>query len=130
MTDEDEIRGLLERYGQALNNGDSDLAMSCYAADAIFMPTTLPTVRSPELRGWYDKFFASTGMDVEFVIDEVVVAVTVGGSAVAYALTRSHGEQTAVATGTVRPESNREVFILTREAGPWKITRYLFNKPE
>lgn len=126
MGEEDEIRGLLERYGRALNTGDTDLVMSCYAADAIFMPPTLPTVRGPQLRDWYDKFFASTGMNVEFAIDEVVV----GGDSAAYALTRSHGIQTSLATRATQAESNREVFILVQEQGAWKIARYLFNKPE
>ena len=98
--------------------------MSCYAAGAIFMPTTLPTVVGAALRGWYAKFFEATKMDVTFTIDEVVVSGTV-----AYALTRSHGTQTMLARGTASPESNREVFIFAREDGAWKISRYLFNKP-
>jgi uncharacterized protein (TIGR02246 family) len=125
MTDEDEIRELLERYQQALNSGDTDLAMSCYAPDAIFMPTTLPTVTCPALRGWYARFFETTKMDVTFTIDEVLAS-----GPVAYALTRSHGMQTARARGTTSPESNREVFIFGREGGAWKISRYIFNKPQ
>ena len=64
-------------------------------------------------------------MDVTLTIDEVVVSGTV-----AYALTRSHGTQTVLARGTASPESNREVFIFAREGGAWKISRYLFNKPQ
>jgi uncharacterized protein (TIGR02246 family) len=125
MTDEGEIRNVLERYEQALNSGDADLAMSCYAPDAIFMPTTLPTVEGAALRGWYAKFFEATKMDVKFAIDEVVVS-----GMLAYAVTSSHGTQTALAKGTASPESNREVFIFAREDGAWKISRYLFNKPQ
>ena len=124
MTDEGEIRDVLERYQRELNSGDTDLVMSCYAAGAIFMPTTLPTVAGAALRSWYGKFFEATKMDVMFTIDEVVVSGTV-----AYALTRSHGTQTMLARGTASPESNREVFIFAREDGAWKISRYLFNKP-
>jgi uncharacterized protein (TIGR02246 family) len=125
MTDEAEIRALIERYQRALNSGDADLAASCYGADAIFMPTTLPTVAGPALRGWYAKFFETTKMDVTFTIDEVVVSRTV-----AYALTRSEGTQTVLATDTASPESNREVFLFARDDGAWKISRYLFNKPQ
>jgi uncharacterized protein (TIGR02246 family) len=125
MTDEGEIRDVLERYGRGLNSGDADLVMSCYAADAIFMPTALPTVAGAALRGWYTKFFEATKMDVTFTIDEVVLSGTL-----AYAVTRSHGTQTALAKDTASPESNREVFIFAREDGAWKISRYLFNKPQ
>jgi uncharacterized protein (TIGR02246 family) len=126
MTDEDEIRSLLERYERALDTGDADLAASCYAADAIFRPTTLPTVRGPELRDNYADFFRKVKMDVKFTIDEIVVA----SKTVAYAMTRSHGKQTVLARGVVSPESNREIFILTTEDGAWKFARYIFNKPE
>ena len=125
MTDEGEIRDVLERYQRALNSGGTGLIMSCYAAGAIFMPTTLPTVAGAALRSWYGKFFEATKMDVMFTIDEVVVSGTV-----AYALTRSHGTQTMLAWGTASPESNREVFIFAREDSAWKISRYLFNKPQ
>jgi uncharacterized protein (TIGR02246 family) len=124
MTDEAEIREVLKRYQQALNDGDADLAMTCYAADAVFMPTTLPTVTGAALRGWYAKFFQASKMDVTFAIDEVVAS-----GPVAYALTRSQGTQTVPAKGTASPESNREVFIFGREDGAWKISRYMFNKP-
>jgi len=125
MTAEGEIRAVLERYERALNSGDADLVVSCYAADAVFMPTNLPTVTGAALRGWYAKFFEAIKMDVTFTIDEVVASGTV-----AYALTRSHGTQTVLANGAASPESNREVFIFGREDGAWKITRYLFNKPQ
>jgi uncharacterized protein (TIGR02246 family) len=126
MTDEDEIRGVLARYEQALDTGDPDLAASCYAAEAVIMPTTLPTVQGTAIRRWYAEFFKVTKMDVTFAVDEVVVA----GGIVAYAMTRSHGTQTSLATGTASPESNREIFIFTREGATWKIARYMFNKPQ
>jgi uncharacterized protein (TIGR02246 family) len=124
MIDESDIRAVLEQYQHALNDGDADLAASCYSADAMFMPTTLPTVTGGALRGWYAKFFEAIKMDVTFTIDEVVVS-----GSVAYALTRSQGTQTVLARGAASPESNREVFIFGREDGAWKISRYMFNKP-
>jgi uncharacterized protein (TIGR02246 family) len=126
MTDEDEIRSVLARYERALDTGDADLAVSCYAAGAIVMPTTLPTVQGTAIHEWYARFFKTTKMDVRFAIDEVVVA----SDKVAYAMTRSHGTQTALAHGTASPESNREIFIFTRGDGAWQIARYMFNKPE
>ena len=126
MTDDDEIRGLLERYERALNSGDARLATSCDAAGAILIPPNQPTLRGAEIQDSYDQFFKAAKMDVRFTIDELVVA----SGAVAYAMTRSNGTQTVLARGTASPESNREMFIFVREDGAWKIARYLFNKPE
>lgn len=126
MTAEDEIRALLATYEKALNASDTSLAVSVYAHDGTFMPTTLPTATGPELEGAYRETFEKIRLEVTFTVDEVVVA----NEEVAYALTRSNGTQTVLGSGAVSTESNREVFIFRRENGEWKIARYLFNKPQ
>lgn len=125
MTAEEEIRELLKTYERSLNGSDVALATSVFTDDGMFMPTTLPTAVGPELTGAYSETFEKIRLAVQFTVDEVVVA----SDDVAYALTRSNGEQTILATGEVSAESNREVFIFGRQRGAWKIRRYLFNKP-
>lgn len=125
MTTQLEIRALLATYERALNTDDTALAVSCYAADGVFMPTTLPTARGGALTKAYDDTFSAIHLAVTFTIIEIVVA----SDEVAYALTESHGTQTVHATGAQTIESNREVFIFAIESGSWKISRYLFNKP-
>lgn len=125
MSNEDGIRALLSTYERSLNDSDAELAASCYTSDGVFMPTTLPTATGPDVREAYVQTFAQIHLEVTFTIDELVVA----SDAAAYALTRSSGIQTTLATGADSAESNREVFIFGREDGAWKIARYLFNKP-
>lgn len=121
-----EIRSLIARYERALNTGDAALAVGCYAADALMMAAGQPTVAGPDLLDAYTAGFRAFRMDVEFAVDELVVA----DHSVAYALTRSTGHQVISATGARNPESNREVFIFGVEDGAWKIRRYLFNTPQ
>jgi uncharacterized protein (TIGR02246 family) len=125
MSAEDNIRNLLRTYERSLNMSDAALAVSCYTRDGVFMPTTLPTARGAQLRQAYVETFERIRLNVTFTIDELVVA----SDAVAYALTRSNGVQTMLATGAESAESNREMFIFRLEDGAWKISRYLFNKP-
>ncbi len=123
---ESQIRDLLATYERALNTNDADLAASCYAADGIFMPTTLPTVTGGDMADGYRKIFDAIRLDVTFAIDELVVTSDV----TAYALTRSAGTQTVRATENESAESNREVFLFQRNGTDgWKIARYMFNKP-
>lgn len=126
MDDEVEIRALLATYERSLNDSDAALAAACYTADGVFMPTTLPTLSGAAMSDGYAGIFRNVRLSVTFTVDELVVA----SESVAYALTRSNGVQTVNATGEKSKESNREVFIFARERGPWKISRYLFNKPE
>ena len=126
-TDENQIRDLLATYERSLNTSDADLAASCYAADGVFMPTTLPTVTGPEMADGYRRIFDAIRLDVTFTIDELVVT----SAETAHALTRSNGTQTVLSTGDESAESNREIFLFQRtNTDGWKISRYMFNKPE
>jgi len=122
---EEQIRALLTTYERALNTSDAGLAASCYTEDAVFMPTALPTVTGANMAAGYRQIFDTIGLDVTFTIDELTVA----SDETAYALTRSNGTQTILATGDRSAESNREVFLFRRtESDVWKISRYMFNK--
>lgn len=124
---ENQIRDLLVTYERSLNTGDADLAASCYAADGVFMPTTLPTVTGADMADGYRRIFDAIRLDVTFTIDELVVT----SDETAHALTRSNGTQTVLSTGDESAESNREIFLFQRtNTDGWKISRYMFNKPE
>jgi uncharacterized protein (TIGR02246 family) len=126
MTAQEDIRDLLQAYETSLNTSDADLAAACYTADGVFMPTTVPTASGPAMRDTYSSIFDAVKLDVVFTIDELVVA----SDELAYALTRSNGTQMVLANGASGTESNREVFVLRKEAGTWKIARYMFNKAQ
>jgi uncharacterized protein (TIGR02246 family) len=126
MAAEDEISRLLRTYERSLNTSDAALAARCYTSDGVFMPATLPSARGAAIEEAYAGTFETIRLNVKFTIDELVV----GSNTVAYALTRSNGTQTVLATGVESAESNREMFVFARDDGAWKISRYLFNKPQ
>jgi len=126
MTDhEKHIRSLLATYERSLNTSDAALAASCYTADGMFMPTTLPTAGGANMQGAYRQIFDAIRLDVTFAIDELVIT----SDQSAYALTRSDGTQTVLETGDQTAESNREIFLFRHTEAGWKISRYMFNKP-
>ncbi len=122
---DDQIRSLLATYEQSLNTSDAALAASCYTSDGIFMPSSLPTAAGAEMQGAYRQIFDAIHLDVTFTIDELEITSGHG----AYALTRSNGTQTVLATGESTAESNRELFVFRHTGANWKISRYMFNKP-
>ncbi len=124
-THDDQIRALLATYEQSLNTSDAALAASCYTPDGIFMPTTLPAAKGADMQGAYQQIFDAIHLGVTFTIDELEITST----HTAYALTRSNGTQTVLATGDQTAESNREIFLFRRTDTGWRIARYMFNKP-
>ena len=123
MSSEDEIRTLLRSYEEALNDSDAEAAAALYTADGVFMPHQFPTSAGAQVLDAYRQIFKAIKLEIAFSVDEVTVADDLG-----YALTRSEGTQTVLASGESAPEANRELFTFAKEGGSWKIARYIFNK--
>lgn len=122
--DERNIRELLTKYEELLNASDAATIAELYAADGIFMPQGFPTAAGREaVLQSYRAIFESIALSIVFEVDEILV-----GEGIATALTRSNGSVRVNATGDAMPESNRELFVFAREAGAWRIARYMFNK--
>lgn len=123
-TEKSEIEKLLFSYRDALNTSNVSKVLLLYTKDGMFMPTNAPTAKGQEqLKGSYEFVFKSIQLDIEFFIDEI----TVDGEH-AYAVTSSKGTTLIHANGQTVPEENRELFVLAKENGQWKISRYMFNK--
>ena len=118
------IEKLLFSYRDALNTSDVSKVLSLYTQDGVFMPTNAPTAKGQDqLKGSYEFVFKTIQLNIEFFIEEIGVS---GESA--FALTNSKGTTLIHANGQTVPEENRELFVLAKENGQWKIARYMFNK--
>ncbi len=122
--DQAAIKSLLFAYRDALNASTVDQVLPLYTTDGVFMPTGFPTaVGTEQVRGAYTGVFSSIKLNIEFYIDEIEV-----DRDHAFARTTSKGTTLIHATGETVPEENRELFVLKRTDGGWKIARYMFNK--
>ena len=118
------IEQLLFHYRDALNASSVEQVLPLYTADGIFMPSAAPTsIGTEQVKGAYTFVFSNIQLNIEFFIDEIVV-----NGDYAFARTTSRGKTLIHATGETVPEENRELFVLQKEAGAWKIARYMFNK--
>ena len=86
------------------------------------MQADLPTARGAQLLETYTAAFARRSLVATFHLDELAVV----GPDTAYALTHSVGRIT-MPDGARTVGYRREMFVFHREAGAWKIARYLFN---
>jgi len=119
-----EIKKVLFSYRDALNESNAEKVLSLYTENGVFMPSSAPTaIGHEQLKGTYEFVFSNIQLNIEFYIDEIEV---VGE----YAFVRSTSKGTTFihASGETVPEENRELFVLKKENGSWKIDRYMFNK--
>jgi uncharacterized protein (TIGR02246 family) len=115
---------LLFTKRDALNASDVNKVLPLYTEDGIFMPSGAPTsVGKEQVKGAYEFVFSNIELSIEFYIDEI----SINGD-YAFARTTSKGSTLIYATGATVPEENRELFVLQKENGQWKIDRYMFNK--
>jgi uncharacterized protein (TIGR02246 family) len=120
-------RAIVEAYGESLRRGDVDAITGLFTADAAIMAAGFPTAAGrAQITGTYTAALAAVGMDFSYEFDQVEVT---GDTAVAR--TRSTGTTTVRASGETSPGSCRELFVLRKAEGEWKISAYMFQpQPE
>lgn len=119
-----EIEKLLFNYRDALNTSDINKVLSLYTNDGVFMPSNAPSaIGQEQIKGSYEFVFKTIQLNIEFFIEEIVV-----NGNFAFARTNSKGTTLIHANGQTVPEENRELFVLQKTNGMWKISRYMFNK--
>jgi uncharacterized protein (TIGR02246 family) len=118
------IETLLFSYRDALNASDVNKVLQLYADDGVFMPSSaLSAIGPAQVKGAYEFVFSQIQLNIEFYIDEIVI-----DHEYAFARTTSQGTTLIHANGQTVPEENRELFVLQKHNGEWKISRYMFNK--
>ncbi len=123
-TEKKAIEQLIFTYRDALNASNTSKVLPLYTKNGVFMPSNAPTsVGQEQVKGAYDFVFKNIQLKIDFFIDEIEVH-----GDVAFARSISKGTTLIHANGQTVPEENRELFVLRKEDGSWKIDRYIFNK--
>lgn len=117
------IESLIKTYEIALNTSDIDAILGLYGTQPVFMPQHAPAlVGRDAVRAGYKQVFETIKLDVRFEIHEIQEA-----GDWAWARTSSAGRTHILVTDIELQEGNNEMFIFRKEAGKWKIHRYLFS---
>lgn len=123
-TEKTAIEKLLFSYRDALNASDVNKVLTLYTSDGIFMPSNAPSaIGQEQVKAAYEFVFSQIQLTIEFYIDEIVV-----NGDYAFARTASKGTTLIHANNQTVAEENRELFVLQKRNGQWKIARYMFNK--
>lgn len=123
-TEKSAIEKFLFSYRDALLTSDVNKVMSHYTNDGVFMANNAPsTIGQEQIKGSYEFLFKTIQFShIEFVIDEIVV----NGD---FAILRTHSKFNTLihANGRTVSDEGRELFVLQKTKGQWKISRYMFN---
>lgn len=120
--DQQVIEQLLNAYSAALNNGDAAAIAALYKEDGHFMPDGLPTIKGTDkISASAKRFFQQRTVEAGFEIINVSVDqdFSMVESIATVSIKNFSGHSTSMKT--------RDLFVLERRAGTWKIARYIFN---
>jgi uncharacterized protein (TIGR02246 family) len=123
-TEKTAIEKLLFSYRDALNTSDVNKVQPLYTNDGVFMPSNAPSaIGQEQVKAAYEFVFSQIQLNIEFYIDEIVI-----NGDYAFARTTSKGTTLIHTNKQTVAEENRELFVLQKTNGQWKIARYMFNK--
>ena len=118
-----EVYDVVHRYETLLNAGDTAGIMAMFASDSVAEWNNRPTFATPqERRAAYDALFKEAKFSTVFGYASVAVY---GDSGVVR--TFHHKGATVIEGGKEVLDLNREVFVLHKIGGDWKIVLYIFN---
>lgn len=117
------IEKLLSLYAETLKDSDVLKIVGLYINDGIIMPNGVPLSKgTQELKATYENLFRAFQLDVSYVTDEIIIT-----SDYAFARTHSKGNALMHANAQTIPIDNKELFVLHKQNGQWKISHYIFN---
>lgn len=122
--DKKQIETLIGKYIDGLHQSKADAVLPLFAKDAVLMAADAPTMEGEgQLKAFFDQALAAIKLEAELEFDEIVVHGD-------FAFVRSHSQVTVTVlqTNESHPEVTRELFVLGRDGGDWKIVRYMFNR--
>lgn len=119
-----DIRSVIKAYEKALNENDVNKVIQNYALDGVFMPSGKPTSAGIlNVKNAYQNVFKTLDLNVTFHFDEIVRR-----GDLAFVLTTSDGKIKLLEKNTTITNDSRELFVMKRINGDWKIYRYMFNE--
>jgi len=118
------IEKLLSSYFVALNASDVNKMSQLFTQSGVVMAPSAPTsIGQEQIKRGLEMGLKNIELNLELLIDEIIVSGD-------YAFLRSTSKGTVLirATGETVPSENRELFVLQKENGSWKIARYMFQR--
>jgi len=115
---------LVQNYFKALNSGDAAKVTSYFTKTGVLLASGAPTATGTEqINGTFTYVFDNFSYNLKVTIGEVIVQGN-------YAIVSSTSTGTFIikAKNETIAADYRETFILVKDAGIWKIARYMYNQ--
>jgi uncharacterized protein (TIGR02246 family) len=118
------VEQLVRSYFDALNASDFNKVISLFTEEGVLLATGAPTASGNEqVKGTFQYVFDNFKYNLQVTIGDVSVA-----GKYAFVSSTSKGTYVVKATGQTAPDEYRELFVIEKVKGDWKIARYMYNR--
>jgi len=118
------VETLVRSYFDALNASDVNKVASLFTADGVLLATGAPTASgNDQVKGTFQYVFDNFKYNLQVTIGDVTVA-----GKYAFVSSTSKGTYVVKASGQTAPDEYRELFVIEKVKGDWKIARYMYNR--
>ena len=118
------VETLVRTYFDALNASDVNKVASLFTADGVLLATGAPTASgNDQVKGTFQYVFDNFKYNLQVTIGDVTVA-----GKYAFVSSTSKGTYVVKASGQTAPDEYRELFVIEKVKGDWKIARYMYNR--
>ncbi|SFC04833.1 conserved hypothetical protein [Flexibacter flexilis DSM 6793] len=124
-SEKEAVTKVVKAYFEALNASDASKIVALFTADGqLFAPSAPTAVGTEQLQGTYKYVFDNLTLSLV----ASVANVTVDGN-YAFVTSTSKGSLLVKANNQKSEQNYRELFVLQKVKGSWKIVRYMYNQP-
>ena len=121
-----QVKQVVVSYFTALNESDTDTILDLYHEDSVFLPKNAPAARGiAAIAKAYRALFDAAKLNTAHVYHRV----SVHGD-MALVESQGSGTLTLLESKKAVPSNNKELFVLRKIEGKWKIDYYVFNDSE
>lgn len=120
---EKEINDVLIAYADSINTAQTDAISSFYTEDGLFMPAGFKTLAKAQLLFKRSgNFFERKTFKIAYAVENILIDADY-----AFVSAAARTSTKDVVSDIISEKTSRDFFIFRKEAGNWKIFRYLFN---
>lgn len=115
------VEALVHAYGEALNSGNGKAIGKFYTADGAVLPNGHKAIHKKQLDQITGQFLKKTSFKIDYLIENATVS---GDYAIVESIATTSSNAT---TSSLENKTTRDLFVLRKDQGAWKIYRYIFN---
>jgi uncharacterized protein (TIGR02246 family) len=118
------VEAVITAYQDALNTSDASKVTALFTKTGVLMANFAPTAEgSEQVKGTFQYVFDNFTYSLKFSVIDVVI-----DGNTAYVRSTSKGSFVIKAKNEKVDDEFRELFVLQKENGTWKIARYMYNQ--